>query len=300
MPSTIEAAAPYTPLNTSTFNNVLSDKDNNIQSAMETIDNQTRRVIFGDEDYYVRTDGLDTNDGTEDNTDHAWLTIQHALDVIGTFDLNSHAVKIHIADGTYTITSQLLIPSNVGGGVIWLTGNPGTPSNVVIQGNTGWCVFQNISPGVRVFLEGLKFTGTGGTWVGLQCSNLSYTRFWWCEFGTGLYINIYIADGAQVVGYWDYTISASCYCHVYSAKFGTFSMNGGMTVTLTGAPAWTVGFVFMDELSDFSGSGVIFSGAATGPRYMVALNSVINTGGGGAAYFPGNAAGTATTGGQYV
>jgi hypothetical protein len=38
LPSTIEAAAPYTPLNTSKFANVLSEQDNNIQAAMETLD----------------------------------------------------------------------------------------------------------------------------------------------------------------------------------------------------------------------------------------------------------------------
>lgn len=38
MPSTIEAAAPYTPLVTGNFDNVLSENDNNLQAAMETID----------------------------------------------------------------------------------------------------------------------------------------------------------------------------------------------------------------------------------------------------------------------
>jgi len=38
MPSTIEAAAPYTPLNVTNFNAVLSANDNNIQAAMDTID----------------------------------------------------------------------------------------------------------------------------------------------------------------------------------------------------------------------------------------------------------------------
>jgi len=36
LPSTIEAAAPYTPLNTNTFDHVLSADDNNIQAAMQT------------------------------------------------------------------------------------------------------------------------------------------------------------------------------------------------------------------------------------------------------------------------
>lgn len=38
LPGTIEAAAPYTPLNTSHFDNILSAKDNNIQAALETLD----------------------------------------------------------------------------------------------------------------------------------------------------------------------------------------------------------------------------------------------------------------------
>jgi len=38
LPSTIEAAAPYTPLATGNFDNVLSTNDNNLQAAMETVD----------------------------------------------------------------------------------------------------------------------------------------------------------------------------------------------------------------------------------------------------------------------
>ena len=38
LPSTIEAAAPYTPLVTGSFDNILSEDDNNIQAAMDTLD----------------------------------------------------------------------------------------------------------------------------------------------------------------------------------------------------------------------------------------------------------------------
>lgn len=41
LPSTIERVANYTPLNTSNFEKILSSKDNNLQAAMETIDNHT-------------------------------------------------------------------------------------------------------------------------------------------------------------------------------------------------------------------------------------------------------------------
>lgn len=45
LPSTIEAATPYTPLNTSYFNGVLSDSDNNIQAAMETLDDHDHGML---------------------------------------------------------------------------------------------------------------------------------------------------------------------------------------------------------------------------------------------------------------
>jgi hypothetical protein len=47
-------------------------------------------------------------------------------------------------------------------------------------------------------------------------------------------------------------------------------------------------------------NGNTYSGAATGKRYAVATNAVLNTNGGGANYFPGDVAGTTATGGQYV
>jgi hypothetical protein len=43
----------------------------------------------------------------------------------------------------------------------------------------------------------------------------------------------------------------------------------------------------------------VFTGSATGPRYHVHLNGVIFTNNKGANYFPGLAAGSTSTGGQY-
>lgn len=48
LPSTIEAAAPYTPLVTGNFDAVLSSNDNNIQAAMETIDDHTHTIAESD------------------------------------------------------------------------------------------------------------------------------------------------------------------------------------------------------------------------------------------------------------
>lgn len=45
LPSTIERISNYTPLNTSTFDKILSSADNNLQAAMETLDEHKHDVI---------------------------------------------------------------------------------------------------------------------------------------------------------------------------------------------------------------------------------------------------------------
>lgn len=72
-----------------------------------------------------------------------------------------------------------------------------------------------------------------------------------------------------------------------------------LTVTLSGTPAigtyaTCTGISFIDHRS------ITFSGSATGTRYNAQSNSVINTGGGGASYLPGNSAGSTATGAQYL
>jgi hypothetical protein len=71
-------------------------------------------------------------------------------------------------------------------------------------------------------------------------------------------------------------------------------------VTLTGTPAFATAFAYASIAGIQAWNGTTFSGSATGPRYSVAGNSVVNTAGGGANFFPGNAAGSTATGGQYI
>jgi hypothetical protein len=48
LPSTIESAAPYTPLNTSHFSGILDVFDNNLQAAMETIDDHNHFGVYAE------------------------------------------------------------------------------------------------------------------------------------------------------------------------------------------------------------------------------------------------------------
>jgi hypothetical protein len=73
-----------------------------------------------------------------------------------------------------------------------------------------------------------------------------------------------------------------------------------LTATLSGAPAFSSQFAFADRLGFITNANVVYSGSATGTRYVANSNAVINTNGGGASYFPGSVAGSTATGGQYL
>jgi hypothetical protein len=69
-------------------------------------------------------------------------------------------------------------------------------------------------------------------------------------------------------------------------------------VTLTGTPTFSTAFVLASAGSLFAPANT-FVGGATGTRYTAQLNGVIFTGSKSLTYFPGSAAGSTPTGGQY-
>jgi hypothetical protein len=72
----------------------------------------------------------------------------------------------------------------------------------------------------------------------------------------------------------------------------------GRTITTSGTPALSSAFVDASGSSLLLATSITFSGTgATGKRFNVTNNAVINMGGGSANYFPGNSAGTGTNSG---
>lgn len=100
----------------------------------------------------------------------------------------------------------------------------------------------------------------------------------------------------------NYSITAAGGSNHIVVSDGANVTTQGWTVTLTGTPAFAVGFVQVYICGTVNAGIMTFSGAATGPRFYMGSNGVINTNGGGvASYFPGNSAGVdAGTGGRYV
>jgi hypothetical protein len=92
-----------------------------------------------------------------------------------------------------------------------------------------------------------------------------------------------------------------------SANSALLAANGGnitqgANIALSGSPNYTIAFAFANTLGVIEVSGTVsFTGTgATGPRFLSVLNAVINTAGGGPNFYPGNSAGSFSSGGEYA
>jgi hypothetical protein len=126
--------------------------------------------------------------------------------------------------------------------------------------------------GTRIALSGIDF---GGASQHIACTANA----------------IVIANGA-------YTISGGANIHWY-ATLGGFIQAAGLTITLTGTPAFVQAFAWSQSHARLTVNGNTFSGSATGTRYYADTLGLIDTQGGGASYLPGNAAGSTVTGAVY-
>lgn len=246
--------------------------------------------------YYVRTDGSDSNDGLTDTSGGAFLTIQHAVDVVcDTLDINSQQVVIQVADGAYNAPVALM--SFLGSTRVTLRGNTTTPANVTITTSTGNCFTVARAGAWQV--EGFKLSTTGGNYDAIGVAGVSDINLRALDFGASTRSHIVVGDGAVLRCTGPYSISGSAAHHYYAGTQANVTLNGA-TVTLTGTPAFSVAFANAQHLGLLVAWNATFSGAASGVRYNVFANSVIFTNGGGANFFPGSAAGSSGSGGQYM
>ena len=248
--------------------------------------------------YYVRTDGSDSNTGLVNSAGGAFLTVQKAIDVAATLDISIYDVTIQVVAGTYALSSMITAKNMIGAGAVIILGDETTPSNIVFDA-TGCNVFGATLITTIYKLKGFKLKSTAGTCtLGLFSSNNSYFTYQNLEFGTGITQHIRCSDGGSIYCTGNYTISGGASNHFCGVN-GSFRVQG-VTITLTGTPAFSDAFVNMSYGSVAIMSTITFSGSATGTRYSVAMNGVLYTGSGGASYFPGSVAGSTATGGQYI
>ena len=256
-----------------------------------------RERLAANRTYYVRSDGANGNDGLSDTAGGAFATIQKAIDVVyGTLDLGGFAVTIQVGPGTHTTPVSVASPQ-VGAGTVTLQGDAATPANVTIA--TSWSNAVSVAgAGSKLAVKGFRLQTTNSG-AGLSATSgglITVTGA--MEYGACVGPHMLAATYGQIsaLAAGAYTVSGGAQMHWY-ANGGTISLYAN-AVTLVGTPAFTAAFAYAANLGVVGMSSMTFTGAATGARYGVFNNSVVQTYGGPT--LPGNAAGTTGSGGQYL
>ncbi len=256
------------------------------------------KLLEADTYLYVDTTGSDSNNGLSPIT--PFLTIQKAVNVAcGYASTSAGTIKIQLAAGTYS-QSQLTLRRNSGTQPFVIIGSVSTPASYIIEctGSSHGIVADAMS---YWSLQGVTLTYSGsGSSVGSlfvcknSCTSLSNVVFTAVSALTSAHAKV---EGGQLFIEGNYTIAGGAPYHFKVKSYGVVHQTG-YTVTVTGTPAFTT---FADvETGLVNSASAVYSGGATGARYAVSLNGVINTNGGGASYFPGNSVGSAATGGVYA
>ncbi|WP_271025277.1 hypothetical protein [Rhizobium sp. RCAM05973] len=253
---------------------------------------------------YVRTDGNDSNDGSANDSAHAFATIAAAVTYgQSRYFLSGQRLVIQLGiAGTYAYPGQVF--ANVGS--LEIKGSTSAQDSYILNGagpSNGSSALVNAAYG-QVFLTGVCIinAGTISTNACVSAINsgtnliLQYVTFGTLAVGT--IANLLCSAGASI------TIGTGC-------KFGGSAVNmlyvqGGSivigdSITIINSPSYTnvANATALGAILVGNGAATV-TGSVTGVRFVANLNGVINTNGAGLNYFPGTSAGVASNGGQYA
>jgi hypothetical protein len=267
----------------------------------------TTTPLFAPRIYYVNaTTGLDTNTGLSAGT--AFQTIQRAIVVTQSLNMNGFNVTVNVAAGTYTPFS---CTSLNGAGTLSIIGDTTTPANVLVPAASGEAIIGAASGYV---LAGMKVSSAANGSAPHLGDGLRWTsgsvQIYNMEFGPCANSLIH-ADAAGVIDLFGSQFGglASNFINISGAAPNAIQAGGGILYNggiILNVFAGTFNFSTAFATA-FSGGAINqqfgtinLIGTVTGPRYFAFLTGTINTLGGGANYFPGNSAGTVSSGGQYA
>lgn len=262
-----------------------------------------RERLYANRTYYVRTDGSDSNTGLVDSAGGAFLTFGKAKTVIqDSLDLNGFTVTVQVRDGSYTPSSGVNVLAFNGPVVgqsspsqIVFQGNSGTPGNVIASSTAASCIVAR--NGAMFTIKDMELrTTTSGSCLALVDG--SFVEFSGLRFGACANRHISCASRCLAYAIGNYSVVGAALRHYMATECAKIEVNG-ITVTITGTPAFSDQFARASNNGVIYAPGVTYSGSATGQRYNALQGGIIDTEGGGANYFPGNSAGAATSPGGY-
>jgi hypothetical protein len=221
-------------------------------------------------------------------------TIQAAYDfLVDEIDTASYPVKLKVADGVYPDGFVSRAPL-VGGGKLIIEGNLTTPAKCSVPTSGAHC-FQTLAGDVIV--RGFKVSTTGAfNCLDVPGGHLAWDRI---EFGPSgsNHVQAYL-DGSADCWNGSYAISGGAGAHLHCYGGGRLNLNS-TAVALLNTPAFRDSFVGVaSAIAGFA--RVSFSGSATGRRYYVHKNGIIDIGGDSEGYFPGTLPGIRSGGGKYI
>ena len=257
------------------------------------LDVPQRERLTGARTYYVRSDGSDGNDGLTDDAGGAFLTIQKAVDTVAALDRSTYGVTIQVGAGSFANVvvsgwgpgSQSVVINGAGAGSTTIAG-----SNVTALRVTN----------ARVTIQNAALTTSGSFGHCIYAGPGAFVLFGSVAFGAAINAHVFAEGSSRVVAAASYAITGSALAHVYARYTGASVEIVGVTITLTGTPAFSAAFALATMLAQIELGACTFSGAATGTRYVASRNAVLSVSGGGATYLPGSGAGATNTGGLYV
>ncbi|MBJ9694100.1 hypothetical protein [Burkholderia cenocepacia] len=266
---------------------------------------QVRAKLQANTNFYVNAStGNDANNGLTPTT--AWATLTAALSSIQLlYDLAGHTATINVAAGSYApgICNGAFVgavsPTSVQV-VATAAANVTNPSGT---GSQNACFYA--TSGSQFAISG-PFTLTNSA-TGMSCAQASGTgaiitvgagvAF---AFSAGSHMLANALGVVNVSGSYSITTNGGTGSHFNASTGGAVDVTSGITLSIGSNVNFTTAFSLATGVAQINAGGMAFSGSATGTRYNAQSNSMINTEGSGANYFPGSAAGVTASGGIYI
>ena len=268
---------------------------------LQAIARLTRLRLTAPITFYVSPAGNDANDGLTQGT--AWASITHAYNYIrDRIDLNGFQATIQLADGIHA-SASLGFPC-IGPAPI-IQGDVADPSRVTVNG----VGIPALTVGGGATVVCLDFTVTatgpegdyGAVGAGLAAGSGGTIIHRNMNFGACTTAHMFASSGGGItVGQTGvlYNILGAAETHLYAA--GGFIGIADARISIAGTPNFPFGFAYGSQGGLMHAWGATFTGGASGPRFQVTTNGIINTANAGANYFPGDAAGIQNTQGLYI
>jgi hypothetical protein len=265
----------------------------------------TRIRLTANKSFYIANSGSDVNDGLTTGT--AWATLQHAYDTLQQgYDLNGFTVKFNIAAGSYVGVQMTypLVGQKAQPAVEWAGAGAATVINATSSGIGSFVVLLGAGTSIHdlAISNSNNVNGNFSTeGYGIYADQDSYVLINNITFGACGQSQICAAHGATIlttVSGSVLTVTGDAQAFMQTVSSGSIScpeahivFNNTVTYAQATVYANIYGYIGLQSATFTNPSNV------NGPRYISDLFAVVNTGGGGPSFIPGNSPGVLNSSG---